>query len=124
MAPFENREIEIVCGDAKFTITLHSWRYENNDSLAIMAYCADGTRYDNLTVNIPEIDLEDDEITVPMWGHHEMWIKQVLNQLSDVFIDTGKRVKIGNLACEAHIWRVSESFEELSLKEIKRMYPR
>lgn len=55
-----------------------------------------------LTVNIPEIPLEPDEIIVKTWSENEDLVRYMIN--TGWFKDTGKRVPTGY--CEAQIWKV------------------
>lgn len=69
-------------------------RYTDNNRLAIQAVCDDGP-FGFLTVNLPEADLADDEICVKVWSENAAWVPQVLHQLQDKFVPTGREVRTG-----------------------------
>lgn len=48
-----------------------------------------------LTVNVPNIELEKNEIAVKTYSENVNWAEQVLKALPDHFIFTGKVVKTG-----------------------------
>lgn len=69
-------------------------RYRDNNRLAIQAVCDDGP-FGFLTVNLPEADLADDEICIKVWSENAAWVPQVLHQLQDKFVPTGRSVPTG-----------------------------
>jgi hypothetical protein len=48
-----------------------------------------------ITVNLPEADLADDEVCVKVWSENSMWVPQLLAQLKDKFVPTGREVRTG-----------------------------
>ena len=71
-------------------------RYRDNNRLAIEA--RDAMTLENfgmITVNLPEADLADDEVCVKVWSENSMWVPQVLEQLKDKFVPTGRSIPTG-----------------------------
>lgn len=60
-----------------------------------------GLPYAKATVNIPEAELEDDEVLIKNWSENE-GISEML-QSEGITEDTGKRVPTGGHGCEAEI---------------------
>lgn len=56
-------------------------------------HCPFGT----LTVNVPEVELEEDEIIVKTYSENEGWVPQVLENLKEHFAPTGKGVSLGHV---------------------------
>lgn len=75
-------------------IELVEHRYFDNGRLAIQAIGYDGP-FGFLTVNLPEAELADDEICVKVWSENAAWVPQVLAQLKDKFVPTGRSVPTG-----------------------------
>lgn len=65
-----------------------------NGRRAIEAICDEGA-FGMLTVNLPEADLADDEVCVKVWSENSMWVPQVLEQLKDKFVPTGRSIPTG-----------------------------
>ena len=70
-------------------------RYTDNGRLAIQAVCDDEEVFGMLTVNIPEANLADDEVCIKVWSENSYWVPQVLAQLKDKFVPTGREVSTG-----------------------------
>jgi len=87
------------------TLTLVEHRYSDNDRLAIQAVCEDGETFGMVTVNLPEADLAADEICVKVWSENSMWVPQLLAQLKDKFVPTGREVRTGFVS--APVYRVA-----------------
>ena len=87
------------------TLTLVEHRYTDNDRLAIQAVCEDGEPFGMITVNLPEAVLADDEICVKVWSENSMWVPQLLAQLKDKFVPTGREVRTGFVS--APVYRVA-----------------
>ena len=85
-------------------LTLVEHRYRDNNRLAIQAVCDDGS-FGFLTVNLPEADLADDEVCVKVWSENSCWVPQVLEQLKDKFIPTGREVPTGFVT--APVYRIA-----------------
>lgn len=82
-------------------LEIRPYKYDN-DRIALIAF-ADGEQYGVITVNIPEADLADDEIIVKTYSENEHWVPQLVEQLPDVFQDTGKRIQSGHITVQ--VWR-------------------
>lgn len=82
-------------------LEIRPYKYDN-DRIALIAF-ADGEQYGVITVNIPEADLADDEIVVKTYSENEHWVPQLVEQLPDVFQDTGKRIQSGYITVQ--VWR-------------------
>lgn len=100
----------------EYRLTFKQARYENG-RIAILMMSSLLTRYGTLTVNMPDIELEPDEIIIPVWNHPDDLLELIL--ATGEFQDTGKRVfgeawseSVAGL--EAPIWRVRQIDEELS----------
>lgn len=67
-----------------------------NGRVAIQAiYGNYGEPFGMLTINCPEIELQEDEIIVKNYGENEHWVPQVLENLKQHFEPTGKTVSGG-----------------------------
>jgi hypothetical protein len=86
-------------------LTLVEHRYRDNDRLAIQAVCDDGETFGMLTVNIPEAELAPDEVCIKVWSENNSWVPQLLAQLGDKFIPTGRSVRTGFVS--APVYRVA-----------------
>ena len=58
-----------------------------------------------ITVNIPEAELAEDEVCIKVWSDNSYWVPQILAQLKDKFIPTGREVRTGFVS--APIYRVA-----------------
>lgn len=85
------------------TLTLVEHRYTDNNRLAIQAV-SDGEPFGMLTVNL-ETPLADDEVCVKVWSENSYWVPQVLEQLKDKFIPTGREVPTGFVT--APVYRIA-----------------
>lgn len=65
-----------------------------NGRRAIEAVCDEGA-FGMLTVNLPEADLADDEVCIKVWSENSYWVPQVLAQLKDKFVPTGREIPTG-----------------------------
>jgi len=61
----------------------------------------DGQRFATLSVNFPEVELEEGEFAVKTWSENEQIAEDAL--ASGLFINTGKRIRSGYV--EASVWR-------------------
>lgn len=80
----------------KVHLVLVEHTYRDNGRRAIEA--RDSMTLENfgvLTVNIPEAQLADDEVCIKVWSENAYWVPQVLHQLKDKFIPTGREVPTG-----------------------------
>jgi len=85
-------------------LTLVEHRYRDNDRLAIQAVCDEGP-FGMLTVNIPDAELAPDEVCIKVWSENSTWVPQLLAQLGDKFIPTGRSVHTGFVS--APVYRVA-----------------
>lgn len=80
----------------KVHLELVEHRYRDGNRLAIEA--RDAMTLENfgmLTVNLPEAALADDEVCIKVWSENSAWVPQVLAQLKDKFVPTGREVRTG-----------------------------
>ncbi|HNS55596.1 MAG TPA: hypothetical protein PKO34_00965 [Smithellaceae bacterium] len=97
-----------------YSTTIHLEEYSEGGRLAIILVCDDdGQEYGTLTVNMPEVPLEPDEIIVKRWSENVNMSEAAL--MSGLFQDTGKRVATGFV--QAHIWRISEKIPNVRFWE-------
>jgi uncharacterized protein (DUF2141 family) len=86
--------------------TVNSFGSSVELSLKVLAYAngriaiealdfSDGEPYGMLTLNIPEIELEQDEIIVKTYSENAHWVPQVLENLRQHFENTGKIASSG-----------------------------
>jgi hypothetical protein len=75
-------------------IQLVDHTYTDNGRRAIEAVCDEG-HFGMLTVNVPKAELADDEICVKVWSENAFWAPQVLSELRDKFVPTGREVRTG-----------------------------
>lgn len=80
--------------------------YSDNGRLAIQAYDHEGL-FGTITVNIPEADLEEDEVCVKVWSENAYWVPQILEQLKDRFVPTGKSVRTGFVSAPIYKYKVA-----------------
>ena len=85
--------IEFLGEDVNLELTASQYP---NGRLAIVAFdLVDGCRFGTLTVNVPEVELDEGEIIVKTYSDNEGWVPQVLKNLSEHFIPIGKEVNLG-----------------------------
>ena len=82
-------------GDMEVEVVL----YKTGGTAVILTQ--DGQRFATLSVNFPEVKLEEGEFAVKTWSENNEIAKQCL--ASGIFIDTGKRIRSGYV--EAPVWR-------------------
>ncbi|MBA1280447.1 hypothetical protein [Stutzerimonas stutzeri] len=73
-----------------------------NKRIAFRLTCEDGEPYGALTCNIVDVEIEDDEICIPVWNLREELIAGYL--ATGQFEETGKGVETGFVV--APVWRV------------------
>jgi hypothetical protein len=70
--------------------------YNHNGRIAVEAVDAQtGEPFGMITVNLPDVCLEHDEVCIKVWSENSYWVPQVLAQLKDKFIPTGREVRTG-----------------------------
>ena len=109
------KKIKINSYGTELEVVLVKEKYVNGDSTAIELMCnEDGywEPYSTLTVCIPGTILEDNEILVKTWSENEQ-LKELTK--TDMFSDTGKRVKSGFV--EAEIWKIEDSSSLITQEE-------
>jgi hypothetical protein len=80
----------------KITLRLVSHTYGNNGRVAIQAVDHQTDEpFGTVSVNIPEVCLENDEVCIKTWSENEMRVPQVLAELKDKLIPTGREVRTG-----------------------------
>ena len=83
------------------TYELTTLLYQNG-RIALRLDCADGECYGPLTTNIVAVELNQDEITIPVWNLPEDLVAHYL--ASGMFEDTGYLAITG--FAKAPVWRV------------------
>ncbi|MDI9561611.1 MAG: hypothetical protein QM235_10565 [Pseudomonadota bacterium] len=94
---------EFLCMGETLTIWLE--RYAISKRPAVELLCTDDgvtMPYGTLTVNMPEVQLADDEIIIKNWSENEWLASAALK--SGLFEDTGRRIPTGFV--EAPVWKV------------------
>jgi len=91
-------------------IELKTDLYHQSKRLCIIAYVVEDNQliesWGKVTVNVPEIPLEENEIIVKVHSENE-WVLQLLNLLPDVFRDTQKRIASGFV--ELQVWKLMKN---------------
>ena len=82
-------------------VSIVASRYTKGNRLALTLVSEDGSPWGNLTVNLPDAPLADDEILVKTWSENAFYREPALN--SGLFVDTGRRVPTGMALAE--VWR-------------------
>ena len=82
--------------------TIHVMNYCDAPQCAVTIDDDNHQRIARLTVCIPDVDLEPDEIIVKTWSENKLIIADVY--ATGWFVDTGKRIETG--FTEAQIWKV------------------
>jgi len=86
-------------------IVLNKHEYGNN-RIAICAISTDDQElWGTLTVNIPEVELADDEIIVKDYSENATWVPQVIEQLPELFEPTGRRAESGFVSCPIYRYK-------------------
>lgn len=78
-------------------IELVTQEYQNGRTAIQAIDLSDHCPWGTLTVNVPEVELEDDEIIVKTYSENEAWAPQVLENLKEHFEPTGKAVSSGHV---------------------------
>ena len=81
-------------------------RYTDNGRLALQAICDEGA-FGMLSVNIPDADLAEDEVCVKVWSENAAWVPQVLAQLKDTFVPTGRSVPTGFVTAPVYKYKAA-----------------
>jgi hypothetical protein len=85
-----------------WTVRVESSKYRVNDRAALMLVCRDGIPFAKLTVNIPSLELAENEFAVKSWDGQDQFLDTVLDQ--GLFEDTGRRVA-NEFGAVAQVWR-------------------
>lgn len=96
---------KVVFYDETFDLDVLFHKYHNGRTAVVLFDYNEGEQFGKLTVNADEIHLEPNEILVKTWSENEEWYRQVLEQLPEVFQDTGKIACVGY--AQAEIWTVT-----------------
>ena len=67
--------------------------YYMDGNTCLLAFLKNGEQFGVITLNVPEIELEEDEVVVKNYSENRLWIQYIFD--SDVIIDTGKRISLG-----------------------------
>ena len=82
--------------DKKISLKLVNHTYSQNGRIAVEAVdAATDEPFGMVTVNIPEVCLEHDEVCVKTWSGNAYWVPQVLAALKDKWVPTGREVRTG-----------------------------
>ena len=96
----------INCHGKTFDIDITVETYSNGNP-ALVAYVAEtGERWGVISTNIPEANLISGEVCIKTWSENEIWVEQVLNQLSEDLSDTGVVIETGFV--RSPVYRISE----------------
>lgn len=95
---FKKLEEQVIPGCGKIEMSLYS---NYRPAIRVMV---DGEMYGKLTVNLPEVKLEDGELLIKTWSENENLSGAAMK--TGLFEDTGKRIPTG--FCEAQVWRIKE----------------
>ena len=85
-------------------LTIVEQIYEINKRIAISVVTKGGNPYARISVNIPELSLDEGEFFVKTWSENYDIVK-VVKKLG-IFKDTGRRVQVG--FAQAAVWKVRE----------------
>jgi hypothetical protein len=78
------------------TLRLVCHTYNHNGRIAIQAVDNQTDEpFGMVSVNIPDVCLESDEVCIKDWSENAMWVPQVLAELKDKFVPTGREVRSG-----------------------------
>ena len=113
------KKIKINSYGSEIEVVLVKGTYQNDNSTAIELMCNEEgywEAYSTLTVCIPGTILEDNEILVKTWSENEQ-LKELTK--TDMFSDTGKRVKSGFV--EAEIWKIEDSSSLVTHEEFNSL---
>ena len=80
---------------------IHTSKYNDGGGQAIVIVDGNRSPYATLTVNVPEVPLEEGELVIKTWSGNQS-ISDTLRK-SGLFEDTGKRVPVGYV--QGEIWR-------------------
>jgi hypothetical protein len=101
MYAFENQIIEVPIGKEIFKVKLIAGEYQTGN-LAIMGVCEDGEPFATLTVNIPGVHLDEDEVIIKNWSENESFARAAL--MSGFFIQRNMSIPTGFV--KAPVWKV------------------
>ncbi|GIK44893.1 MAG: DUF4313 domain-containing protein [Anaerolineae bacterium] len=87
-------------------IELMAVRYGNGRPAIVMADKEDGLPFGNLSTNLPDVHLGQNEIFIKTWSENNSLRQPALD--SGLFRDTGRRVPVGH--AEAEVWEMTFSF--------------
>ena len=105
MYRFEKANLDVKIGSETFNVALLRESYTNN-RMAIPAIISDnGEPFAILSVNIPDIMLQENEVIIKNWSENETLAAAAM--ASGCFVDTGKRIRTGFV--EAPIWKALKS---------------
>ena len=97
-----NAPVTVRAFGRKFDTVIDVATYHNGRPAIQLVTISDGEPFGTLTCNIPEYNLEENEILVKTWSENEEMAKCCLQ--SGFFKDTGKRVPTGFM--EAQVWKI------------------
>lgn len=81
--------------------------YRDNGRLAIFAICESGEPWGRLSINEPAIDLAEGEFIAKTWSENQLWIEDA--RKSGLFVDTGRRVRVGR--ADGEVWRLADGVD-------------
>ena len=99
-------EVQIKLFGSTYTVEIQVGQYASNGRVMLDVYEKDTSdSFGIITVNIPDVELNKDEICVKTWSENE-WVTQLLTSLPQHFSDTGKRIESGYAV--AHVWKFTK----------------
>lgn len=101
---------KVVDGFSFKTLGYHCYftpsRYKTSDRIALSIFVEEtGEHMAVLTVNLPDLPLEEDEFFVKTWSENQPIAIDAM--ATGLFVDTGKRVNTGYT--EASVWKLNDN---------------
>lgn len=96
----------------KHRLSLRKAKYKDSDEMALVVIDpSTGERWGVLTVNVPDVDHQDDEFLIKTWSENEKLAEAIFNQ--GWFEDTGKRAENGRVTVEFWKFKEPHSIEDV-----------
>lgn len=101
--------------EADEPLTMVVAQYPNGRDAILIVGDETGERWANLTVNIPDASLGENEVIIKNWSENEFIAKAAFS--TGVFSDTGRTIATGHV--KAPIWKIIKLDEYNKLKRLK-----
>lgn len=98
----DGKKLKVPCYGEVFEVVFNIGKYFNRRTAIQLIIADTGEPFCVLSVNIPECELELDEVLIKTWSENEGAARVARN--SGLFQDTGKRFQTGFTVAE--IWKV------------------